>query len=399
MTTEKITYVLENESGYWGDASMLFRLKAKENDLHFIKAYATLSEANIDAFLKHYTVKSYEKHYDGDVVAVGEADDIYVMVSYGETGFKYNINVAGKTMAAVDDHIKELGKWLPPVVVKRGTRPISFWGFGDRGPFRSTRWLEVPGFDKIKHNYTASVTSKLSELIKSDLPESGGKLILFHGVPGTGKTYAIRSIISEWDENCVAHYILDPEQFFDKASYMNAVLLGDDNAYPTSVAAEDSTPPWKLIILEDAGELLAKDAKSRTGQGFARLLNITNGLIGQGLKILLLITTNEPIEAIHEAVAREGRCLANISFDALCPAEANRWLKTRASSVKVDESTTIADLYALTTKHRRITNLVPKQRAGFINDKPKMKRIKHAMKMVPPPSNSGRRVGKSGRNR
>ena len=44
-----------------------------------------------------------------------------------------------------------------------------------------------------------------------------------------------------------------------------------------------TTPDWKLLVLEDAGELLAADAHVRTGQALSRLLNVTDGLVGQAM--------------------------------------------------------------------------------------------------------------------
>src|SRR6266542_3240215 len=81
------------------------------------------------------------------------------------------------------------------------------------------------------------------------------------------------------------------------------------------------------LIMEDADEFLSVDAKQRQGQAMSRLLNMADGLIGQGLNLLLLITTNEPLGRIHHAVSRRGRCLADVEFTELSVAEASEWLK------------------------------------------------------------------------
>jgi ATP-dependent 26S proteasome regulatory subunit len=111
----------------------------------------------------------------------------------------------------------------------------------------------------------------------------------------------------------------------------------DDNE-----AAEQA---WRLLVLEDTGELLTPDAKSVIGQGLSRFLNVVDGLIGQGLRVLVLVTTNEEIKSLHPAVARPGRAAANVDFVPLSSAEASAWLRERG----VGESTnsrTIASLYA-----------------------------------------------------
>ena len=100
-------------------------------------------------------------------------------------------------------------------------------------------------------------------------------------------------------------------------------------------------------MLEDTGELLTPDARSVIGQGLSRFLNVVDGLIGQGLRVLVLVTTNEEIRELHPAVARPGRAAANVVFTRLAPAEAGEWLERRGSSARVDGPTTLASLYAL----------------------------------------------------
>ena len=102
-----------------------------------------------------------------------------------------------------------------------------------------------------------------------------------------------------------------------------------------------------LLMLEDAGELLSADARALVGQGLSRFLNVVDGLIGQGLRVLVLVTTNEEIRRLHPAVARPGRAAANVSFVRLDVDEANGWLDARGVADRVSSPTSIATLYAL----------------------------------------------------
>ena len=43
------------------------------------------------------------------------------------------------------------------------------------------------------------------------------------------------------------------------------------------------------------------DARQEAGASLGRLLNLTDGILGHGLRVLLLITTNEPMRALHPA--------------------------------------------------------------------------------------------------
>src|SRR5439155_12387487 len=99
------------------------------------------------------------------------------------------------------------------------------------------------------------------------------------------------------------------------------------------------------LILEDTGELLTADAKQRTGQGLSRLLNVADGLLGQGLRVLVLVTTNEPLRTLHPAVGRSGRCLSNLEFPPFPADEAEGWLEAHGA-VGDGGSRTLASLYA-----------------------------------------------------
>jgi hypothetical protein len=103
---------------------------------------------------------------------------------------------------------------------------------------------------------------------------------------------------------------------------------------------------WRLLILEDSGELLAADAKERAGQGVSRLLNLVDGLIGQGMRVLVLVTGNEPLRHLHPALSRPGRCASIVEFHPFSEEEeAASWLADRGSMRDSDGGGTLADLY------------------------------------------------------
>ena len=55
-------------------------------------------------------------------------------------------------------------------------------------------------------------------------------------------------------------------------------------------------------------------------------MNLTDGLLGQGLSLLVALTTNEPLTSLHPALARPGRCIAEIEVGVFSDDEARRWL-------------------------------------------------------------------------
>lgn len=138
------------------------------------------------------------------------------------------------------------------------------------------------------------------------------------------------------------HYVVDPEVFFGtRAGYMLEVVLDEDDDDD-----EGGDGRWRLLVLEDTGELLAADAKQQTGQGLSRLLNLVDGMFGQGLRVLVLVTTNEPLRRLHPAVSRPGRCAARIEFAPFAGEESAHWLAGRGLGGDEVTEITLADLFA-----------------------------------------------------
>jgi len=105
---------------------------------------------------------------------------------------------------------------------------------------------------------------------------------------------------------------------------------------------------WRLLVIEDCDELIRGDGRGSTGQQLSRLLNLTDGLVGQGREVLVALTTNEDLLRLHPSVVRPGRCLAQIEVGALPHAEAVSWL---GSNEGVGSTMTLAELFALRDGH------------------------------------------------
>ncbi len=124
---------------------------------------------------------------------------------------------------------------------------------------------------------------------------------------------------------------------------------GDADSRGAQAAATDRMggPPthrWRLLVIEDCDDLIRGDGRGAAGQQLSRLLNLTDGLVGQGREVLVALTTNEDLLRMHPAVVRPGRCLAQIEVGALPHTEAVSWL---GSAEGVRSSMTLAELFAL----------------------------------------------------
>ncbi|WP_209716485.1 ATP-binding protein [Marmoricola sp. OAE513] len=223
---------------------------------------------------------------------------------------------------------------------------------------RSSRWTDV------RRNYAAVAARQLDELMAlQDPDDDGGRLVLWHGQPGTGKTSAVRTLITEWLPWCDAHLVTDPERFFTSPDYLLEVVeepARPDFREPLRGLDELAPSRWKVIICEDADEYLRSDARERSGPALGRLLNLTDGILGEGAKTMVLLTTNDDLGRIHTAVQRPGRCRATVEFPALSAAEAAAWCPPGITPPT--SPATLAELFGL-TRGREVSE--PEPSAGL----------------------------------
>lgn len=218
------------------------------------------------------------------------------LVRPGYAGNAVTVVLAGSDGAALAETGSRLRRALADAPDRDERVRVWFWSAGSgslAGAHGAARALEMPSLAAVRDNYPSAVMDSLARLASIHPPHlPPGRLMLWHGAPGTGKTWALRALAREWRDWCELHYVTDPERLLSgDGSYMLELLLGSDEVAWIS-DRDDDCERWRLLVLEDAGELLAADAPARIGLGFSRLLNTVDGLIGQGTRALVLVTTN-----------------------------------------------------------------------------------------------------------
>lgn len=181
--------------------------------------------------------------------------------------------------------------------------------------------------------------AKIDEIINDALSKNNKKsgLIILHGLQGTGKTTYIRNLINNIQKNFVylpsemVSYLTKPEFI----SYMRENLKD------------------YVIILEDCENLL-KDRQNNSffNEGLVNILNIADGLIGDGLNIKFICTFNNEYSSIDKALTRKGRMICQYEFKELCLEKTNNLLKELyGEDIKSDKPLSLADIFNYNTEN------------------------------------------------
>jgi hypothetical protein len=188
--------------------------------------------------------------------------------------------------------------------------------------------LISPEFD-LELNYGKDFI-KLHDIMieRLNTPDDKGIIVLY-GEHGTGKTTYIRALTK---------LIIDKDVLFIPPSM--AEMLSEPSIIPFLMEHRNS-----ILIIEDGEQVIGDRRGKASSAGVSNILNLTDGLLGDCLKIQVITTCNIPREKIDPALLRRGRLICEHRFDKLSIADTNILLNHLKKGVTSNIPLTLADIY------------------------------------------------------
>lgn len=188
----------------------------------------------------------------------------------------------------------------------------------------NTQTFSLDHYNEDFEEFEKNITEELS------LKKPG--LFLLHGDPGTGKSSAIRHLISKVKRN----FIFIPPQMISHLSTPEFADIITD------------TQKGSVLILEDAEKALIK---RESEDGFSNstlvssILNLTDGLYADLGQLAIVATYNCSRSLIDPALLRKGRLKAEYKFDKLKRKRAQNLADKLDLKINIEEDMTLADIF------------------------------------------------------
>ena len=215
----------------------------------------------------------------------------------------------------------ELPQEIYDCVAEKEYKPQIRWILRNSRGAIENKYMEISPKGNIQDNYNddfMAINDKITSLLYND--ESC--IMILHGKPGTGKSSYIRDLIANNPD--VKFYWIDSSMFayIDSSEFIEFL----------------STCKNSVFVLEDS-EVLLKSRETGGNIAMQTLLNISDGILGDSLKLKFICTFNTELPNIDKALLRKGRLKIKYEFKELEKAKVEKLFdklgldKTKAKSM------------------------------------------------------------------
>lgn len=179
-------------------------------------------------------------------------------------------------------------------------------------------------------------------------------LILFHGDPGTGKSYYLRYLLEKIENKNILYFPPTMVQAVTDPSFIDFIS--------SSVSKDKNS----VLLIEDAEPLLYSRDTGRN-IGISNLLNLTDGLLNDLFNIQIIATFNTDFKTLDEALLRPERLLARKEFHHLEKKSAIKLAKLLGITIPANkDKMSLAQIYSIKNENETlIHDITEEKKLGF----------------------------------
>lgn len=297
-----------------------------------------------------------ESEINADTFSFKISDDVFVSFEM-ETGNCARLDIWAVTPAMAEQHFVALRSKYGRAPKRRRQKAATLLMLKMRHCFVETERVSgmknrLTGKGDLALHYGAEFAGWAGEYLRTLRAKHSG-LSIFRGPPGTGKTSFLRYLIHKL-KHTHAFYYLPVSHYGMLSDPGMAEFWIKENMARTGIK--------KVIILEDAEPLLLE----RSGDNWrhlSNLLNVSDGLLGEFLRVHVLCTMNADVTQIDPAVLRSGRLVASRQFGRLQADDARKLATAKGLRLPAQDDYSLAEIY-----HGGSVNgpaIAPARRVGF----------------------------------
>lgn len=226
----------------------------------------------------------------------------------------------------LNEQIKDLVSKLPFKEEKPQEAEVKLVAYDGRDYYTITSKVKPTNIN-LEENYNDDFIP-VHEDIRKFLDQRESGLIILSGFAGTGKTYYIRHLLSQYPKeyiivtNAIASHLANPE-------FVAFMLEHKDS----------------IFILEDCEQILMDRSENSFGGAIANILNMSDGLMSDIFNVKFLCTFNADINKIDPALLRKGRCYARYEFGKLSADKVENFCKSHNIDLPEYKEMTLGELY------------------------------------------------------
>lgn len=200
--------------------------------------------------------------------------------------------------------------------------------------------------------YNDSFKPVAEQIINSMHVKDEGGLVLLHGPTGTGKTSFLKHLLKVETVKQLIYVPPDLISSLSSPAFFDFLIKNASNS---------------ILLIEDAENVLKK-REGGGDQAVSNILNISDGILGDILRMQVICTFNCPVEEIDNALLRPGRLIAEYKFDKLSQQKTydnlNRLYGRDVAAKYLGKSLSVAEIFNI--KEMPHTTVRDKVGIGFL---------------------------------